>query len=323
MKWRFLSSNWCCYFVAGIGFLTVALHLVSFTLLEVHRYHAAEVPEPRDYTACTFETCFEFSSACHQRLSVGLSAPMQKPRLVKPVEPDPQMLELQEALQGSIFEDDPQQACVRVPNFSTLCPDNRCSPSPLHLSYLVHLLPQYREGRNHMIFHLGDGDSMPFDTEGAMLARSSFRFSKFRPGFDIAIPLLPRPHSIVPRSLTPRPLAERSIDVAYVDTLDESTLHRAQLAFLHAPPSRVVWLGCALLPSQLDYSAELPDAPDATLRDVCTRDGLNLTAQRAEEADLEDAKFGVVVRGAGRQSRGCLSPAFVALLMPRVSEQFD
>ena len=163
----------------------------SYTPAAVARFPPSDVRSAR----CTMNRCFDIAR-CRNGFKVYVypSSGSNQPTsaLYK---------KIVDAIRDSPFyTSDPAQACLFVPNIDVLDRDrlsqdyNKQLPS---FSALAH----WNGGKNHLIFGQYAGtwpdyaDDVDFDPGQALLARASFSSLKYRPGFDVSIPLLAKDHA--------------------------------------------------------------------------------------------------------------------------------
>lgn len=142
---------------------------------------------------CRMETCFD-PTRCRDELKVYVY-PSEGPS-------SPSYRKVTSALRQSRYAtDDPSRACLFVLGVDTLDRDP-LSPDFVHnVPQRLRRLPFWNGGRNHVVFNLYSGtwpdyaeDALGFDPGQAVLAKASSSAARFRPGFDISLPLFHRQH---------------------------------------------------------------------------------------------------------------------------------
>ncbi|XP_076349903.1 exostosin-1b-like isoform X2 [Tachypleus tridentatus] len=146
-----------------------------------------------DSVTCDMDTCFDFSR-CVGDFKV----------FVYPIQDriSPVYQNILNVIQESRFyTDDPGQACLFILSLDTLDRDHL---SPDYVKNMQIKLGQqakyWNNGKNHLLFNLYSGtwpdyaEDLGFYVGQAMIAKASFSLSKFRPQFDISIPLFPKNH---------------------------------------------------------------------------------------------------------------------------------
>lgn len=84
--------------------------------------------------------------------------------------------------------EDPDEACLLFPNVDPSCEHNVCGD---HVPDRLARLPHWNGGRNHVLWELSDWDAPRYQTGHALLWRTNFARRTYRPGRDVAFPLLP------------------------------------------------------------------------------------------------------------------------------------
>ncbi|XP_013790088.1 exostosin-1-like, partial [Limulus polyphemus] len=146
-----------------------------------------------DTVTCTMDTCFDFSR-CKDDFKV----------YVYPVEDKISSVYrniLNVIEESRFYTKDPLQACLFILSLDTLDRDHL---SPDYVKNMQIRLSQqakyWNDGKNHLLFNLYSGtwpdycEDLGFDVGQAIIAKASFSLSKFRPQFDISIPLFPKNH---------------------------------------------------------------------------------------------------------------------------------
>ncbi|XP_077287346.1 exostosin glycosyltransferase 1 ttv isoform X2 [Arctopsyche grandis] len=148
---------------------------------------------PLSPASCRMDTCFE-ASKCRGELAVYVY-PSEGPA-------SPSYRKVLSALRQSRYAtDDPSRACLFVLGIDTLDRDP-LSPDFVHnVPQRLQRLPFWNGGRNHVVFNLYSGtwpeyseEGLGFDAGYAILARASASVSRFRPLFDISLPLFHKQH---------------------------------------------------------------------------------------------------------------------------------
>ena len=97
------------------------------------------------------------------------------------------------------YTTNPEEACLFVPSYDTLDRDKHSKDYLKNMPKLSSL-PYWNGGENHLIFNQYAGtwpdyqEKLDFDYGKAIIAKSSFNISHFRPGFDVSLPLMHKEH---------------------------------------------------------------------------------------------------------------------------------
>lgn len=172
-----------------------------------------------DPRLCSMEACFD-KTRCLHNFKV----------YVYPIEPGQKICPifakiLKVLKESSYYTDDPNLACLFIPNVDTLDRDKLSTDYVHDLSSKIHKLSHWNSGRNHLIFNLFSGtwpdynEKLGFDYENAILAKASMSMDLLRSQFDISLPLFPKTHpqkhdSNLPHSSLVFPL-ERKYKLAF------------------------------------------------------------------------------------------------------------
>ncbi|KAI8502197.1 hypothetical protein Bbelb_197850 [Branchiostoma belcheri] len=153
---------------------------------------------------CRMDTCWDFSR-CPPHKPFRVYIHPNAEYTDNTLGPGPQSAaytKILEALRRSGYlAERPEDACVLVLAVDTLDRD-RLSPDYVSgAAQRIQALPLWNgDGTNHLVFNIYSGtwpdyaEELGFDTGRAVLAKASFSMDKFRPGFDISIPLFAKDH---------------------------------------------------------------------------------------------------------------------------------
>ncbi|KYO25734.1 exostosin-like 1 [Alligator mississippiensis] len=144
---------------------------------------------------CRMETCFDFSK-CEK---YGFKVFVYPAERGDPVSES--YFKIITALEESrYYTSNPEEACLFVLNLDTLDRDHLSVQYVHNINEKIQGFPLWNDGRNHLIFNLYSGtwpnytEDLGFDIGQAILAKASFYMERFRPGFDISIPLFSKDH---------------------------------------------------------------------------------------------------------------------------------
>ncbi|XP_013788323.1 exostosin-1-like [Limulus polyphemus] len=176
-----------------LGYLDILESYREKDLVYSPRLSRKERSLSTDSVTCYMDTCFDFSR-CVGDFKVYVY-PIQD--RISPVYQN-----ILNVIQESRFyTDDPSQACLFILSLDTLDRDHL---SPDYVKNMQIKLSQqakyWNDGKNHLIFNLYSGtwpdyaEDLGFHVGQALIAKASFSLSKFRPQFDISIPLFPKNH---------------------------------------------------------------------------------------------------------------------------------
>lgn len=150
--------------------------------------------KPISFKNCRMENCFDFTR-CDNDFKVYVYP------IDENVPPSASYLKVLKAIQSSIYyTSDPSQACVFVLSLDTLDRDTLSKDYVRNMPPRVQRLTLWNSGQNHIIFNLFAGtwpdysEDLGFDVGKAILAKGSISTEKFRPGFDISLPLFLKTH---------------------------------------------------------------------------------------------------------------------------------
>ncbi|XP_076327319.1 exostosin-1a-like [Tachypleus tridentatus] len=162
-------------------------------LVASSRFRREEKVKITDTVKCNMARCFDFSR-CVDDFKV----------YVYPVEDSvsPAYQKILSIIQESRFyTNDPSQACLFVLSIDTLDRDHLSPDYVKNINLKLNQRAKYwNNGRNHVLFNLYSGtwpdyiEDLGFDVGQAILAKASTSVSKFRPYFDVSIPLFPKHH---------------------------------------------------------------------------------------------------------------------------------
>ena len=141
---------------------------------------------------CTMQACFDASRCKTFRVYVYPNVEGQKVSLLY-------AKVLRVIRNSQYYTSDPTEACLFVPSLDTF---DRDKASPDFVSNLPDLrkLHYWNNGVNHLILNQYSGTWPKYHEEldlhlgKAILAKASFNISRFRPGFDISLPLMHDDH---------------------------------------------------------------------------------------------------------------------------------
>ena len=85
------------------------------------------------------------------------------------------------------YIEDPNQACILVPNFDHTLVEVE-SDAQFRIASALRSLPLWNGGMNHLLFNKHDHYTVQYDTGMAMVAKVGFAWPYYRPGFDISLP---------------------------------------------------------------------------------------------------------------------------------------
>uniref|UniRef100_A0A8C9U0J5 Exostosin-1-like n=1 Tax=Scleropages formosus TaxID=113540 RepID=A0A8C9U0J5_SCLFO len=161
------------------------------------RRHAQPDGDASAGARCSMDSCFDFSACARSRSGFKVYVyPRHKGEKISE-----SYQNVLSAIEGSRFYTaDPAEACLFVLSLDTLDRD-QLSPQYVHnLKTKVQSQPLWNGGRNHLVFNLYSGtwpdyaEDLGFDAGRAMVAKASVGTEKFRPNFDVSIPLFSREH---------------------------------------------------------------------------------------------------------------------------------
>ncbi|MBN3279694.1 EXT1B protein, partial [Polyodon spathula] len=144
---------------------------------------------------CRMDTCFDFSLCQRSGFKVYIY-PLQKGEKIS--ESYQKILTTIE--ESRLYTSDPRQACMFVLSIDTLDRDQLSVQYVHSMKAKIQSLPQWNNGRNHLIFNLYSGtwpdytEDLGFDIGQAILAKASIGIDNFRPNFDVSIPLFSKDH---------------------------------------------------------------------------------------------------------------------------------
>ncbi|XP_032900928.1 exostosin-1-like [Amblyraja radiata] len=144
---------------------------------------------------CRMETCFDLP-LCEQRGFRVYIYPLSKTDKVSE-----SYQKILSSIQGSrYYTPDPLQACLFIMGIDTLDRDQLSLQYIHNVDAKIQSFPLWNNGRNHLIFNLYSGtwpdytEDLGFDIGQAMVAKASFYMERYRPHFDVSIPLFSREH---------------------------------------------------------------------------------------------------------------------------------
>lgn len=144
---------------------------------------------------CRMETCFDLP-LCEQRGFRVYIYPLSKTDKVSE-----SYQKILSSIQGSrYYTPDPLQACLFIMGIDTLDRDQLSLQYIHNVDVKIQSFPLWNNGRNHLIFNLYSGtwpdytEDLGFDIGQAMVAKASFYMERYRPHFDVSIPLFSREH---------------------------------------------------------------------------------------------------------------------------------
>lgn len=107
---------------------------------------------------------------------------------------------LDSLLESGYYEPDPKAACLFVLALDTLDRDVLSTDYNRDLQRKLHRLPHWNGGRNHIIFNSYSGtwpdyaEDLGLDIGRAILAKASMSTQRYRPNFDVSLPLVHKEH---------------------------------------------------------------------------------------------------------------------------------
>ena len=141
---------------------------------------------------CQMDTCFDFSK-CKSGFKVYAYPEAEKV--------SPKYSEILSAVRRSrYYTEDPSKACLFILSIDSLDRDVLSKVYVKNVPEKIKELDLWNGGQNHVIFNLYSGtwpdytEDLGFDIGKAMLAKASIAEAKFRPRFDIALPLFHKEH---------------------------------------------------------------------------------------------------------------------------------
>lgn len=151
--------------------------LQSFSQPEELPEDAPQSPKAPHSGSCSWGTCFDTSKcrgAGFKVFAYPAAGPISETQR-----------RILASIEGSRYHTlSPAEACLHL-LLSPDAPDGECSPVP----------PQWNGGKNHLVLRLHPAScSWNFQLGQAMVAEASPPVDTFRPGFDVALPLLPEAH---------------------------------------------------------------------------------------------------------------------------------
>ncbi|MGH0131018.1 UNVERIFIED_CONTAM: hypothetical protein FKN15_022213 [Acipenser sinensis] len=144
---------------------------------------------------CRMDTCFDFSLCQRSGFKVYIY-PLQKGEKIS----ESYQKILTTIKDSRLYTSDPSQACMFVLSIDTLDRDQLSVQYVHSVKVKIQSLPQWNNGRNHLIFNLYSGtwpdytEDLGFDIGQAILAKASIGMDNFRPNFDVSIPLFSKDH---------------------------------------------------------------------------------------------------------------------------------
>lgn len=143
---------------------------------------------------CRMDNCFEL-----ERCRAGFKV------YVYPVSEEEQLSPtyrkiLDSLLESGYYEPDPKAACLFVLALDTLDRDVLSTDYNRDLQRKLHRLPHWNGGRNHIIFNSYSGtwpdyaEDLGLDIGRAILAKASMSTQRYRPNFDVSLPLVHKEH---------------------------------------------------------------------------------------------------------------------------------
>lgn len=151
--------------------------LQSFSQPEELPEDALQSPKAPHSGSCSWGTCFDTSKcrgAGFKVFAYPAAGPISETQR-----------RILASIEGSRYHTlSPAEACLHL-LLSPDAPDGECRPVP----------PQWNGGKNHLVLRLHPAScSWNFQLGQAMVAEASPPVDTFRPGFDVALPLLPEAH---------------------------------------------------------------------------------------------------------------------------------
>ncbi|XP_029475083.1 exostosin-like 1 [Rhinatrema bivittatum] len=147
------------------------------------------------HSRCRMESCFDFSR-CEKQ---GFRVYVYPPEGGDPVS-ESYLKIIASIEESTYYTPNPEEACLFVLNIDTLDRDHLSFQYVHSINEKIQRFPLWNDGRNHVIFNLYSGtwpnytEDLGFDIGQAILAKASFYAERFRPGFDVSIPLFSKDH---------------------------------------------------------------------------------------------------------------------------------
>ena len=193
---------------------------------------------------------------------------------------------------GINITDDPNEACLLIPNMTTQCPLNICPEDFVKLELALPTLPFWDSGRGHIVF--GDSDWVDVLPGAAIMAHGGTDASRHRFGLDVAFPLMPNgapPLHHEPGSPRRHTLTFSGTVIVGWVCFEEV---RSRLWVLHDPPASVVLTHCGGDSAAVDAEAGCRYAQNES--DYYAR------GHNAAYEELMNTTFGLAPRGCGPSS---------------------
>lgn len=142
---------------------------------------------------CRMDTCFDFSR-CVRGFKVYVYPVLERvsesySKIISTIQ------------ESKYYTTNPDEACIFILSIDTLDRDiNSVNSAKNIMPKIAHLGALWNNGRNHIVFNLFSGtwpdysEVLDFDTGEAIMARASISESRFRPNFDISLPLVGSTH---------------------------------------------------------------------------------------------------------------------------------
>ena len=142
---------------------------------------------------CTMRACFDLSRCLNGfKVFVYPSSGQRSSTLYRRI--------LRVVKNSHYYTYDPAKACLFLPSLDTLDRDQLSKDYVRGMNKMITQLEHWNGGKNHLILNLYSGSwptysqELDFPYGKAIIAKSSFSDSSYRPGFDISIPLMHKNH---------------------------------------------------------------------------------------------------------------------------------
>ncbi|XP_068612099.1 exostosin-1a-like [Brachionichthys hirsutus] len=144
---------------------------------------------------CRMDSCFDLSPCERNGFKVYIYPPSKEEKISETYQNILSAIE-----ESRFYTPDPRKACVFVLGLDTLDRDRLSRQYVVDMKTKVWSHPLWNGGKNHLIFNFFSGtwpdysEVLDFDIGFAMLAKASMGTEKFRPKFDISLPLISKDH---------------------------------------------------------------------------------------------------------------------------------
>eukprot|EP00298_Acanthocystis_sp_HF-20_P006087 c16043_g1_i1.p1 GENE.c16043_g1_i1~~c16043_g1_i1.p1 ORF type:complete len:400 (+),score=96.29 c16043_g1_i1:231-1430(+) len=146
----------------------------------------------REYiNGCNMQRCFNYSRCSVEKFGIYIYPEPSK----SPIQMTDEYTKILSAIKSSPYHvTNPEQACIFVPGFDTLCLFNSCHQNPelsSRISHSLRSLSHWDGGRNHIVFDYSDFLTR-YDVGMAILFKTSVPQRMYRHNFDVVLPLYAR-----------------------------------------------------------------------------------------------------------------------------------